>query len=124
MGTEAENAKIAFLDLTPQQPSVAVLRDQGFMQGFGIDVKNKDVVGDEDDKRIVGHDVTNGNEEGGRQAMENLLQKDPTINLVYTINEPAAAGAYEALKGLGLADKVTIVSVDGGCPGVANVKDA
>lgn len=123
MGTEAENAKIAFLDLTPQQPSVAVLRDQGFMQGFGIDVKNKDVVGDEDDKRIVGHDVTNGNEEGGRQAMENLLQKDPTINLVYTINEPAAAGAYEALKGLGLADKVTIVSVDGGCPGVANVKD-
>ncbi|WP_061937136.1 sugar ABC transporter substrate-binding protein [Aureimonas sp. AU22] len=123
MGAEAESAKIAFLDLTPMQPSVAVLRDQGFMQGFGIDVKNKDVVGDEDDARIVGHDMTNGNEEGGRQAMENLLQKDPTINLVYTINEPAAAGAYEALKALGLAGKVTIVSVDGGCPGVANVKD-
>lgn len=123
MGAEAENAKIAFLDLTPQQPSVAVLRDQGFMEGFGIDVKNKDVIGDESDPRIVGHDVTNGNEEGGRQAMENLLQKDPGINLVYTINEPAAAGAYEALKGLGLADNVTIVSVDGGCPGIANVKD-
>ncbi|WP_062208859.1 sugar ABC transporter substrate-binding protein [Aureimonas sp. AU12] len=123
MGNEAADAKIAFLDLTPQQPSVAVLRDQGFMEGFGIDVKNKDVVGDESDARIVGHDITNGNEEGGRQAMENLLQKDPTINLVYTINEPAAAGAYEALKALGLADKVTIVSVDGGCPGIANVKD-
>ncbi|WP_374700907.1 sugar ABC transporter substrate-binding protein [Aureimonas sp. AU40] len=122
MGTEAANAKIAFLDLTPQQPSVAVLRDQGFMQGFGIDVKDKAIVGDESDKRIVGHDVTNGNEEGGRQAMENLLQKDPSINLVYTINEPAAAGAYEALKSLGVADKVTIVSVDGGCPGIANVK--
>lgn len=123
MGNEAADAKVAFLDLTPQQPSVAVLRDQGFMEGFGIDVKNKDVVGDESDARIVGHDITNGNEEGGRQAMENLLQKDPTINLVYTINEPAAAGAYEALKALGLADKVTIVSVDGGCPGIANVKD-
>jgi len=122
MGAEADNAKIAFLDLTPQQPSVAVLRDQGFMQGFGIDVKDKAIVGDESDKRIVGHDVTNGNEEGGRQAMENLLQKDPSINLVYTINEPAAAGAYEALKSLGVADKVTIVSVDGGCPGIANVK--
>nr|WP_244493082.1 sugar ABC transporter substrate-binding protein [Aureimonas sp. AU20] len=122
MGAEAANAKIAFLDLTPQQPSVAVLRDQGFMQGFGIDVKDKAIVGDESDKRIVGHDVTNGNEEGGRQAMENLLQKDPSINLVYTINEPAAAGAYEALKSLGVADKVTIVSVDGGCPGIANVK--
>ena len=34
-------------------------------------------IGDEDDPRIVGHDVTNGNEEGGRTAMENLLQKDP-----------------------------------------------
>ena len=122
MGAEADNAKIAFLDLTPQQPSVAVLRDQGFMEGFGIDVKDKAIVGDESDKRIVGHDVTNGNEEGGRQAMENLLQKDPSINLVYTINEPAAAGAYEALKSLGVADKVTIVSVDGGCPGIANVK--
>jgi fructose transport system substrate-binding protein len=122
MGAEADNAKIAFLDLTPQQPSVAVLRDQGFMQGFGIDVKDKAIVGDESDKRIVGHDITNGNEEGGRQAMENLLQKDPSINLVYTINEPAAAGAYEALKSLGVADKVTIVSVDGGCPGIANVK--
>ena len=33
--------------------------------------------------------------------MENLLQKDPSINLVYTINEPAAAGAYEGLKAAG-----------------------
>ena len=55
--------------------------------------------------------------------MENLLQKDPSINLVYTINEPAAAGAYEALKSFGLEKNVTIVSVDGGCPGVRNVRD-
>ena len=54
--------------------------------------------------------------------MENLLQKDPTINLVYTINEPAAAGAYEALKAAGRENDVTIVSVDGGCPGVEAVK--
>ncbi len=45
--------------------------------------------------------MTNGNEEGGRKAMENLLQKDPDINVVYTINEPAAVGAYEALKAVG-----------------------
>jgi fructose transport system substrate-binding protein len=70
----------------------------------------------------VGHDVTDGAEEGGRTAMENLLQKEPGINLVYTINEPAAAGAYEALKAAGKEKGVTIVSVDGGCPGVANVK--
>jgi fructose transport system substrate-binding protein len=54
--------------------------------------------------------------------MENLLQKDPNINLVYTINEPAAAGAYAALKSAGKEKDVTIVSVDGGCPGVENVK--
>jgi fructose transport system substrate-binding protein len=54
--------------------------------------------------------------------MENLLQRDAGINLVYTINEPAAAGAYEALKAAGKDKEVTIVSVDGGCPGVENVK--
>ena len=73
--------------------------------------------------RIVCHDVTNGNEEGGRKAMENCLQKDPDINVVYTINEPAAAGAYEALKAVGKEKDVLIVSVDGGCPGVKNVAE-
>ena len=101
---------------------VDVLRDQGFMKGFGIDVKDVSDIGDEDDARIVGHDVTAGNEEGGRKAMENLLQKDPEVNVVYTINEPAAAGAYEALKAVGREQDVLVVSVDGGCPGVKNVQ--
>ena len=122
-GAEAANAKIAFLNLTPSQPTVDVLRNQGFMSGFGIDTKNPDVIGDEDDARIVGHDVTNGNEEGGRTAMENLLQKDPGVNVVHTINEPAAAGAYQALKAVGMENNVLIVSVDGGCPGVKNVQE-
>jgi fructose transport system substrate-binding protein len=43
--------------------------------------------------------------------------------VVYTINEPAAAGAFEALKAVGREGDVLIVSVDGGCPGVQNVKD-
>jgi fructose transport system substrate-binding protein len=123
LGDKAKEPKVAFLDLTPSQPTVDVLRDQGFMMGFGIDVKDANKIGDEDDARIVGHDVTNGNEEGGRKAMENLLQKDPGINVVHTINEPAAAGAYEALKAVGMEKNVLIVSVDGGCPGVKNVQD-
>ena len=123
LGAEAANARIAMLDLAISQPTVDVLRDQGFLQGFGIDLGDPNKWGDETDPRIVGHDVTAGNEEGGRKAMENLLAKDPTINLVYTINEPAAAGAYEALKSIGRQNDVVIVSVDGGCPGVANVKD-
>jgi fructose transport system substrate-binding protein len=123
LGDEAADAKIALLDLNPSEVSVDYLRDQGFLTGFGIDVKNPTDIGDEDDPRIVGHDVTDGNEEGGRTAMENLLQIDPGINVVYTINEPAAAGAYEALKSVGLEDQALIVSVDGGCPGVQNVKE-
>jgi len=123
MGDAAADAKIAMLDLSASAPSVDVLRDQGFLAGFGIDVKDENVIGDEDDARIVGHDVTSGNEEGGRQAMEALLQRDSGINLVYTINEPAAAGAYEALKSFGMEENVMIVSVDGGCPGVQNVQE-
>ena len=121
LGDQAANAKIALLDLSPAEVTVDVLRDQGFLKGFGIDIKEPTDIGDEDDPRIVGHDVTEGSEEGGRTAMENLLQKDPDINLVYTINEPAAAGAYEALKSAGKENDVLIVSVDGGCPGVKNV---
>ena len=120
---EGKDAKIAMLDLNPDGVSVDVQRDQGFLEGFGIDVGDKTKIGDESDAQIVGHDVTDGAEEGGRTAMENLLQKDPDINLVYTINEPAAAGAYEALKAAGKDKDVTIVSVDGGCPGVENVKN-
>jgi fructose transport system substrate-binding protein len=123
LGDDAANARIALLDLNSQEISVDYLRDQGFLQGFGIDIKEPTDIGDEDDPRIVGHDVTNGNEEGGRTAMENLLQKDPEINVVYTINEPAAAGAYEALRSLGRENDVLLVSVDGGCPGVQNVKE-
>ena len=123
LGKGAAKAKIALLDLNPSEVSVDYLRDQGFLKGFGIDIKNPTDIGDEDDPRIVGNDVTKGNEEGGRTAMENLLQKDPGINVVYTINEPAAAGAYEALKAAGKTENVVIVSVDGGCPGVQNVKE-
>ena len=123
MGDMAGDAKIGMLDLAISQPTVGVLRDQGFLQGFGIDLGDPNKWGDETDPRIIGNDVTAGNEEGGRRAMENLLAVNPEINVVYTINEPAAAGAYEALKSIGRENDVLIVSVDGGCPGVQNVAD-
>ena len=120
---DVSTARIATLDLSEAQITVDVLRNQGFLKGFGVDVKDVKRMYDEDDPRLVGGDVTMGSEEGGRTAMENLLQKDPGINVVHTINEPAAAGAYEALKAFGLEDQVLIVSVDGGCPGVRNVAE-
>ncbi len=124
LGDKAKDAQIAYMDLSPSQPSVDVLRDQGFMSGFGIaDIKNPTKIQDYGDKRNVCHDTTNGDEEGGRTAMENRLQKDPNINVVYTINEPAAAGAYEALKAVGREKDVLVVSIDGGCPGIQNLSE-
>ena len=76
-----------------------------------------------DSKQIVGSDVTAGSTEGGRKAMENILQKADKVDLVYAINEPAADGGYEALKAAGKDKGVLVVAVDGGCPGVKMVKD-
>ncbi|WP_435100363.1 substrate-binding domain-containing protein [Arhodomonas sp. AD133] len=118
----AEDARIALLDLNESEITVDVARDQGFLKGFGVDLKDPKDIGDETDPRIVGHDITQGAEQGGRRGMENLIQKDPSVNVVYTINEPAAAGAYQALRAVGLEDQALIVSVDGGCPGVENVQ--
>jgi fructose transport system substrate-binding protein len=123
LGDKAKSSKIVFLNLSPNQPTVDYLRDHGFMKGFGIEFKDLKHYGDETDPRICTHEISQGDQEKGRTAMENALQKCPDVNLVYTINEPAAAGAWEALKGAGKADgSVLIVSIDGGCPGVKNVK--
>jgi len=104
--------KIATLDLAPGV-TVGKLRHDGFLQGFGA----KD-----GDPRIACSQDTQGDQAKGQTAMENCLQKAADINVVYTINEPAAAGAYQALKAAGKQNSVLIVSVDGGCAGVKNVK--
>ncbi|MFZ1512551.1 MAG: substrate-binding domain-containing protein, partial [Tabrizicola sp.] len=46
LGAEAANAKIALLDLAISQPSVDVLRDKGFLQGFGVDLGDPNKWGD------------------------------------------------------------------------------
>lgn len=118
---EGREANIATLDGYPTPVSVDVLRNQGFLKGYGIDVKDAGKIGDEDDARVVGRGITLGTEEGGRRAMEELIGQYPTVNLVYAINEPAATGAYAALAELGLAEDVLIVTIDGGCDGVRQV---
>ena len=113
-------AKIAMLDLFPGHP-VGAQRHNGFMSGFGLkanDAKSNEL---SSTAETVCAADTDGNQAKGQTAMENCLQKDPAINVVYTINEPAAAGAYNALKKAGKDKDVIIVSVDGGCEGVANV---
>ncbi|WP_430465327.1 substrate-binding domain-containing protein [Tabrizicola sp.] len=122
LGAEAANAKIAMLNINKDNISVDVARNTGFLTGFGITVPDLTVMDSEDDPRVIGHESSDANPEGGLRAMETLLAKDPDINVVYTINEPAAEGAYQALKNAGKEGQAIIVSVDGGCPGIASVK--
>jgi fructose transport system substrate-binding protein len=113
-------AKIAMLDLAPGI-TVGILRHNGFLSGFGVPGITAKTTSLASDNRIVCSQDTQGDQAKGQTAMETCLQRDPEINLVYTINEPAAAGAYTAIKNAGKAGKVTVVSVDGGCTGVQNV---
>jgi fructose transport system substrate-binding protein len=121
LGDKAKDARVAYIDALSDQPSVDRARDFGFSKGFGIENSDWKQYGHETDKRIVGHQWGGGAEAKSRAGMETLLQKDPNINVVYTINEPSAAGAYGALKAAGKDKDAIIVSVDGGCPGVKNV---
>lgn len=122
LGAEGvKTAKIGMLDINKDNISVDVARDTGFLVGFGIEVPDLKVMGSETDPRVIGHESSGANPEGGVTSVENLLAKDPDMNVVYTINEPAAEGAYQALTKAGKTG-VLIVSVDGGCPGIASVK--
>jgi fructose transport system substrate-binding protein len=123
LGSKAPSAKIATLDLAANEPTVDYLRHNGFLDGFGIKVKDPKHYAPSDSPQIVGSDVTKGATEGGRQAMENILQKTDHIDLVYAINEPAAYGGYAALKAAGKEKDVLFVGVDGGCQGVKWVKE-
>jgi fructose transport system substrate-binding protein len=123
LGDKAGSAKIATLDLTANQPSVDYLRHNGFLTGFGIKVKDPKHFATSDSPQIVGSDLSDGATEGGRKAMENILQKADKIDLVYAINEPAAYGGYAALKAAGKEKGVTVFAVDGGCQGVKWVKE-
>jgi fructose transport system substrate-binding protein len=130
-----QKATIAMLDaFNDKVVTVDVNRDQGFLTGMGIDTADKAKNADEaatgkytggkgGDYQIVCHEPSQGAQDEGKTGMESCLSKSKDINTVYTINEPTAAGAVEALDAAGIKDAV-VVSVDGGCsPGIAMVKE-
>jgi fructose transport system substrate-binding protein len=111
--TKGKTVTIAMLD-EHAGSSVGALRHNGFLKGFGIRGSDTQIA-------CVGNGQ--GQTAPSQTAMENCLQKAPGIDVVYTINEPSAAGAWTALKNAGKTKSgVTIVSVDGGCAGVRNVR--
>ena len=92
-----EAAALALLDIfDDKNVTVDYCRDNGFLKGFGIDVKDPKVMGDEAKKgsykginsgsyEIVGNVATLGNEDGGRTGMEKLLAKNPNIKYPWVL---------------------------------------
>lgn len=129
-----KSADIALLDdLADQVITVDIDRDHGFLQGMGIAVGDPSVNGKEAKSgnytggkggtyTIACQLPTNGAQTGGQSAMETCLSKDPNINVVYAINEPAAQGAVQALKAAGKLKNVSIVAIDGGCSNLSFIK--
>lgn len=109
--------------------SIDYERNQGFLAGMGIDVKDANKIGDEASTgsyskgkyTIACNEASNGAEDGGRSAMEKCLSQNPNINVVYTANEPSALGAVQALKAAGNTTAL-VVSINGSCDGVKAVQ--
>jgi fructose transport system substrate-binding protein len=133
-GEKAVIARLVIFD--DRQVSVDYCRDNGFLQGMGIDTVDPMIMGDEAESgtyttgaggeyEIACLEATGANEEGGRTGMETCLSRNPDINVVYTINEPTAFGAAAALEaaGMTIGEDVIIVSVDGGLAGVEAVQN-
>ncbi len=129
-----KKAVIAMLDLYDDQVvSVDIDRDHGFLTGMGIDPGSKTLNAKEatsgkytggkgGDYQIACHQATQGAVDGGRTAMEQCLSRNPDINVVYTINEPAGEGAYAALKAGNREDKAFVVTIDGSCQGMSDIE--
>ncbi|KNY05859.1 substrate-binding domain-containing protein [Microbacterium sp. GCS4] len=109
---DGDEPRVLMLDGTAGG-TVDTFRHEGFLEGIGLS---------EDSPEILGKENTNGDQTKAQTAMENLLQRAPDANAVYTINEPAAAGGYAAILAAGLEDQIVIGSIDGSCTGVENVK--
>ena len=107
----SKSAHIAMLDYDLSDKT-SKARHDGFLKGFGIA---------EGDPQIAGSALNMGNAETGQTAMENLLSAHPDINVIYTINEPAAQGAFFAIKKA--KRDVLVTSIDGSCSGVRSTAD-
>jgi len=116
----AKPAKIAMLDLFPGHP-VGAQRHNGFLRGFGPAAPEKASNALGRPPEVVCMADSYGDQTKGQTGMETCLQKNPDISVVYTINEPTAAGAFKALKAAGKEKGVVLVSVDGGCQGIRDV---
>lgn len=112
--------QIVTIDLLPGHPTGAQ-RHNGFLKGLGLPTNPRESNENAAPAELVCSGDSIGDQAKAQTVMENCLQSAPGVNVVYAINEPSAAGAYNALVKAGREKDVFIVTVDGGCRGVADV---
>lgn len=96
-----DSAHIALLEHPSAQSGVD--RIQGFC----------DTIATHPQYQIAGRASSDGQLELAMPAMDKLLQTDPTINVVMSLNDPTALGAMAALQDRGLLDQTLVYGVDG-----------
>lgn len=120
-GQGVTDPKVALLNLFPGHP-VGVSRRNGFLNGLG----HADIQPSRTDAPSVSEVVCEqdsfGDDTKGGMGMAHCLSRSPGVNIVYAINEPAAAGAFRVIKASNKLGQVLIVGIDGGCPGVEAVQ--
>jgi fructose transport system substrate-binding protein len=112
--------KIVTIDLLPGHPTGAQ-RHNGFLKGLGLTTNPRESNENAAPAEVVCSGDSIGDQAKAQTVTENCLQSAPSTNVVYAINEPSAAGAYNALVKAGRDKDVFIVTVDGGCRGVDDV---
>lgn len=95
------SAHIALLEHPSAQSGVD--RIQGFC----------DTIATHPQYQIAGRASSDGQLELAMPAMDKLLQTDPTINVVMSLNDPTALGAMAALQDRHLLDQTLVYGVDG-----------
>jgi fructose transport system substrate-binding protein len=122
---DGKPATIALLDaVNTSAISVDVQRNHGFLEGMGIPVgdpkvngkapKSGDYTGGKGGTYTIACELpTGGAIPQGKSAMQTCLQKNPDINVVYAVNEPAGEGASQALADA--KNDAIVVAIDGGC---------
>lgn len=96
-----DSARIALLEHPSAQSGVD--RIQGFC----------DTIAAYPQYQIAGRASSDGQLELAMPAMDKLLQTDPSINVVMSLNDPTALGAMAALQDRHLLDQTLVYGVDG-----------
>lgn len=99
--------KVGILDF-PQAESCQ-LRVKGFMEK--VDAHNAASPGAKID--VVAKLDGGGVRDEGNKAAKDMIESNPDLAALFSINDPGALGAYEAFKAAGKADQVRIIAFDG-----------